>query len=57
MLRILLKRNLTPDASMIETGPLVYTKSLLKVFGKLSLVTEENLVQPNLCFEVPTDEY
>lgn len=42
---------------MIETGPLVYTKSLLKVFGKLSLVTEENLVQPNLCFEVPTDEY
>lgn len=54
VLEILLKRNLTTIASMIEF-PLVYMKMLLKLPGKLELVTEENLVQPNLCLDVPPD--
>jgi hypothetical protein len=33
--------------------PLVYMKRLLKVPGKLGLGTEEELVQPNLCLDVP----
>ena len=39
---------------MIEFPP-VYMKMLPKVPGKLGLVTEENLVQQNLCLDVPPD--
>ena len=39
---------------MIEL-PLVYMKRLPKFPGKLGLVNEENLVQPNLCLDVPPD--
>ena len=39
---------------MIEF-PLIYMKRLLKVPGKLGLVTQENLVQPNLCLDLPRD--
>jgi len=51
---LLLKTNLTTGPSVIEFPP-VYMKRLLKVPGKLGLVTEENLVQPNLCLDVLHD--
>jgi hypothetical protein len=41
---------------MIEF-PLVYMKRSPKVPGILGLITEENLVQQNLCLDVPPDNF